>query len=90
MTRTVVCRGDAGLKSRVAEWEDAVRKWGDGCLERHDLGERGRGGGGRGGKWFFGLLLASGERLVVRTVERSGAALGIFGVKRHENYRVRD
>lgn len=72
----------------MAQWENAVRKWGGGCLERYDLGRRGRGGDGRGGKWFFGLLLASGEGLIVGAVGRSGAALGVLGLKRHKDYRV--
>lgn len=90
MARAVVGRGDAGLKSWVADWEDAVRKWGGGCLERHNLGGGGRGGGGWGGEWFFGLLLASGEGLIIRAVERIDAALGVLWGKRHEDYRGRD
>ena len=74
----------------MADWEDAARKWGGGCLKRHSFGGRGRGDGGWGGERFFGLLLASKKRLVVGAVDRSGAALGDFGVKRHENYCVRD
>ncbi len=39
-----------------------------------------------GGERFFRLLLASKKRLLVGAVERSGAALGVFGGGRHEDY----
>lgn len=73
----------------MADWEDAVRKWGGGCLKRYDFRGRGAGGGGWDRERFFGLLLASEKRLVVGAVYRSGAALGGFEVGRHEDYCVR-
>lgn len=74
----------------MADREDAVGKWGGGCLKRHDFRGRGGGCGGWGGERFFRLLLASKKRLVVRAVYRGGAALGGLGVRRHEDYCVRD